>query len=105
MLAEIGMSVEVVAAGILHDTLEDTDTTMRELEKEFNPTIAFFVDSITHLGEIRYQGLDMRVKSLQNGDMVEIETGKKVVVNKKWLDWVKTSEARSRIRSFIKKNS
>ena len=65
LLAEVGMSVEVVAAGILHDTLEDTNTTVQELKKEFTPTVAFFVDSVSHLGEVRYQGLDMRVKSLQ----------------------------------------
>lgn len=65
LLAEIGMSVEVVVAGILHDTLEDTDTTVKELKKEFTPTVAFFVDSVSHLGEVRYQGFDMRVKSLQ----------------------------------------
>ena len=65
LLAEIGMSAEVVAAGVLHDTLEDTGTTVKELRKEFTPTVAFFVDSVSHLGEVRYQGLDMRVKSLQ----------------------------------------
>ena len=33
LLAEIGMSTEGIVAGILHDTLEDTDTTKKELEK------------------------------------------------------------------------
>ena len=65
MLAEIGMSADVVAAGILHDTIEDTDTTTRELKKEFGSTVVFLVDSVSHLGEVRYQGLDMRVQSLQ----------------------------------------
>ena len=65
MLAEIGMPAEVIAAGVLHDTIEDTDTTAQELKKEFGSAIAFLVDSVSHLGEIRYQGLDMRVQSLQ----------------------------------------
>ncbi len=65
MLAEIGMSVEVVVAGVLHDTIEDTDTTVRELERAFGKKVAFFVDGVSHLGKVRYQGLAMRVKSLQ----------------------------------------
>lgn len=65
MLAEVGMSVEVVVAGILHDTIEDTDTTVRELERAFGKKVAFFVDGVSHLGKVRYQGLAMRVKSLQ----------------------------------------
>ena len=65
LLAEIGMSSEVVIAGILHDTLEDTNTTVKELEREFTEKIAFFVDGVSHLGKVRYQGLDAQVKSLQ----------------------------------------
>ena len=65
LLAEIGMPAEVVAAGILHDTIEDTDTTVKELEKEFSKKVAFFVDGVSRLGKVRYQGFAMRVKSLQ----------------------------------------
>ena len=65
LLAEIGMPTEVVTAGILHDTIEDTNTTVKELEKAFTKKIAFFVDGVSHLGKVRYQGLDMQVKSLQ----------------------------------------
>ena len=65
LLAEIGMPAEVVVAGILHDTLEDTDTTQKELERAFTKKVAFFVNGVSHLGKVRYQGLDMRVKSLQ----------------------------------------
>ena len=65
LLAEMSMPAEVVIAGILHDTIEDTNTTAKELEKAFTKNIAFFVDGVSHLGKVRYQGLDMRVKSLQ----------------------------------------
>ena len=65
LLAEIGMPAKVVVAGVLHDTLEDTDTTVKELEKVFGKKVAFFVNGVSNLGKVRYQGLDMRVKSLQ----------------------------------------
>jgi len=38
---------EVVAASILHDTLEDTDTTYVELVREFSPGVAFLVKQLT----------------------------------------------------------
>ena len=65
ILAELRMSSSVVAAGVLHDTLEDTETTIEELEEEFNKEIAFLVDAVSHLGEVRYRGLYVRIKSLQ----------------------------------------
>ena len=65
MLAEFHMPVNVIVAGILHDTVEDTDTTAEEIAETFNPEIAFFVESVSNLGEIHYRGLDTRVKSLQ----------------------------------------
>ena len=65
LIAEASMPINIIIAGILHDTIEDTDTTATDIEKEFNKEIAFLVESVSHLGEVRYQGLDIRVKSLQ----------------------------------------
>ena len=65
LLAEFCMPVNVIVAGILHDTIEDTDTTTEEIAKTFNKEIAFFVEGVSNLGEIHYRGLDVRVKSLQ----------------------------------------
>ena len=65
LLAEVDMSVDVIVAGILHDTIEDTEVSAQDLVKEFNKEISFFVEGVSHLGEVRYQGLDTRVKSLQ----------------------------------------
>ena len=65
LLAEIGMNETVIAAGVLHDTVEDTDATLTDLRKHFGAEIAFLVDGVSHLGDVRYQGLDIRVKSLQ----------------------------------------
>ena len=42
-LKEIGCSAETVAAGILHDTLEDTETTLEELKENFGETVAALV--------------------------------------------------------------
>jgi (p)ppGpp synthase/HD superfamily hydrolase len=42
---------EMIAVAYLHDTLEDTDTTYEELEREFGKSIADMVNELTHDGE------------------------------------------------------
>jgi (p)ppGpp synthase/HD superfamily hydrolase len=44
MLAKAGCSDEVVAAGILHDTVEDTDITLDDLRREFGENVASIVE-------------------------------------------------------------
>jgi len=55
-LARIGMRSKTIAAGILHDVPEDTQVTLKEIEKEFGREIAFIVDGITKLGKIKLRG-------------------------------------------------
>lgn len=45
ILTENGCSENVIVAGILHDTLEDTDTTPQEIEKEFGKDILAIVQT------------------------------------------------------------
>jgi (p)ppGpp synthase/HD superfamily hydrolase len=47
ILQRAGFDEEVVAAGILHDVLEDTSTTLSELTQRFGERIAFLVDSVS----------------------------------------------------------
>jgi len=47
---------EVIAAAVLHDTLEDTDTSYEELEKEFGKRVADLVNEVTHEGEADNHG-------------------------------------------------
>ncbi len=49
LLAEAteGEDITVVIAGLLHDTIEDTDTTCAELAKEFGPEVAELVAEVT----------------------------------------------------------
>ena len=65
MLAEIGMSASTVAAGLLHDTIEDTGATDAEVREQFGEEILFLVQGVTKLGSVRYYGSDRHNESLR----------------------------------------
>ena len=65
MLAEIGMGAHTVAAGLLHDTIEDTKVTPDELREGFGEEIFFLVQGVTKLGSVRYYGSDRHNESLR----------------------------------------
>ncbi len=44
-----------IAAGILHDTVEDTGVPLETIKKEFGAEVAFLVDGVTKLGHIKYR--------------------------------------------------
>ncbi len=52
ILAEIRMDAEAIAAGLLHDTLEDTGITLAELEREFGGNVVALVDGVTRLSNL-----------------------------------------------------
>jgi GTP diphosphokinase / guanosine-3',5'-bis(diphosphate) 3'-diphosphatase len=49
ILAEMRVPPSVVAAGLLHDTVEDTDVTLADLNRDFGEEIARLVDGVTKL--------------------------------------------------------
>lgn len=54
-LAKLRMDPCTVAAGFLHDVVEDTSYTLDDLETHFGSTIAAIVDGVTKLGKIKYK--------------------------------------------------
>ena len=64
-IAELGMSATTVAAGFLHDTIEDTSVTAEDIKKEFGDEILFLVEGVTKLGKIRHQGTARYDESLR----------------------------------------
>lgn len=70
ILASWHLDEASIAAGLLHDTVEDTPVTMEELKKEFGEEIAFLVDGVTKLGRIKYREKD------KNGTETEVKNAK-----------------------------
>lgn len=54
MLAELHSSPTAIAAGLLHDLLEDTDVTKEELVEKFGTDVANIVDGVTKIGQLKY---------------------------------------------------
>ena len=53
ILIEWGMDIDTVVAGVLHDTVEDTDATLDDLESLFGRDVAFLVDGVTKVSQAR----------------------------------------------------
>lgn len=49
ILAGLNLPAAAIAAALLHDVVEDTSTTVADLQREFNPEIARLVDGVTKL--------------------------------------------------------
>ncbi len=52
-LVEWGMDIDTVLAGVLHDTVEDTNATLEQIETLFGRDVAFLVDGVTKVGRAR----------------------------------------------------
>ena len=54
ILAELQLDKESIAAGLLHDVVEDTALTIEDLEREFGSDVALIVDGVTKLEKLQY---------------------------------------------------
>ena len=64
-LAEMGMDATTIAAGLLHDTVEDAKVSELDIEHEFGKEIRTLVDGVTKLGKLKYRGVERHVESLR----------------------------------------
>jgi guanosine-3',5'-bis(diphosphate) 3'-pyrophosphohydrolase len=54
VLAELRMDSTAIAAGLLHDAVEDTDVTTAEIAKRFGEQVAHIVEGVTKLDKIKF---------------------------------------------------
>ena len=65
ILIQIGMDADTVCAGLLHDTLEDTDTTEEELATTFGSEVGGMVQAVTKISRITHD------KSIQEAETIK----------------------------------
>lgn len=53
ILEDWGMDEDTIIAGVLHDTVEDTNLTLNDIKNEFGESVAFLVDGVTKLSSAR----------------------------------------------------
>ncbi|MDO4304570.1 MAG: bifunctional (p)ppGpp synthetase/guanosine-3',5'-bis(diphosphate) 3'-pyrophosphohydrolase [Bacillota bacterium] len=56
ILADLEMDKETIAAGLLHDVVEDTILTSEEIEQQFGADVALLVDGVTKLQHLHFAG-------------------------------------------------
>lgn len=64
-LAEIGMGPRTIAAGLLHDTIEDATVSAEEIKTQFGDEVLFLVEGVTKLGRLKYRGMERHIESLR----------------------------------------
>ena len=55
ILLDLGMDAETVAAGFLHDVLEDTETTREEMAERFGEGVTTLVEGVTKLNKLQFK--------------------------------------------------
>ena len=55
ILADMKMDIATIAAGLLHDTIEDTNTTVKDIKDLFGEEVAFLVEALTKLSKIEFK--------------------------------------------------
>lgn len=63
ILANLEMDKETIAAGMLHDVVEDTVISEDEVKKEFGEEVALLVDGVTKLGRLSYSSDKLEVQA------------------------------------------
>ena len=53
ILIDWGLDSDTIVAGVLHDTVEDTDLTLDDIENNFGRDVAFLVDGVTKVSQAR----------------------------------------------------
>ena len=63
ILADLEMDKETIAAGMLHDVVEDTTFTEEDIRREFGDEVALLVDGVTKLGRLSYSSDKLEVQA------------------------------------------
>src|SRR5919106_3222584 len=68
ILADLRVPPEVIAAGLLHDTVEDTSVTLSDIRRDFGETITILVDGVTKLTNLPRVSRDDQHAENSNGN-------------------------------------
>jgi len=80
MLADLHMDVDTIAAGLLHDTVEDTGLTSEEIEQSFGADVAFLVAGVTKISKTQLAFSTREAEQAENFRKILMAMGRDIRV-------------------------
>ena len=82
ILTEINADAYALSAALLHDTIEDSDSTKEDIEKEFGSVIALLVDGVTKINKIKFNSETEQMAANQRKILVGLSEDVRVIIIK-----------------------
>ena len=82
ILTEINADAYAISAALLHDTIEDSDSTKEDIEEHFGTTIALLVDGVTKINKIKFSSETEQIAANQRKILVGLSEDVRVIIIK-----------------------
>lgn len=82
ILTEINADAYAISASLLHDTIEDSDATYEEINKEFGKVIADLVDGVTKINKLNFTSETEQMAANQRKILVGLSSDVRVIIIK-----------------------
>lgn len=63
--SQMSLDATAIASALLHDTVEDTDVTLEEIEREYGPTVARIIDGLTKISGISDSNVSVQAENFR----------------------------------------
>lgn len=107
ILSDMKLDTSTIITALLHDTVEDTDVTLEEIQRLFGAEIASLVDGVTKLSRLQHQATSTKAKQAENFRKLVLAMSNDIRVllvkladrvhNMRTLHFVKSDEKRKRV--------
>ncbi|MDR2456650.1 MAG: HD domain-containing protein, partial [Deltaproteobacteria bacterium] len=82
ILCDMRLDIPSIAAGLLHDTVEDTPTTVADIRREFGNEVAVIVDGVTKISKFKFSSATEREASNMRKMILAMLTDLRVILVK-----------------------
>ena len=82
ILTEINADAYAISAALLHDTIEDSDSTKEDIEAHFGSTVALLVDGVTKINKIKFSSETEQIAANQRKILVGLSEDVRVIIIK-----------------------
>ena len=82
ILAGMHVGPSALCAGLLHDVVEDTDTTLEDLKNEFNEDIAEIVDGVTKVSQLKFESTEQKQAEIHQKMLLAMSKDIRVIIVK-----------------------